>query len=577
MMKELNIVEMMHSKAYFRDAFREKDLKEGTWDSWITFLKALYGLPMVAKEKELYSKCTERTEIPAGGFKEVYGVVGRRGGKSRISALIAVYVSLFGGFEKQLAAGEKGWVFVMANDMKQALSVIDFIKGILKSFKNKVEEELKTEIRLKNGINISVKPASYKSGRGFSTAAVILDELAFYRNAESANPAEELIISLLPGLMDGGLLIGISTPYGKFGYLYETYKQFYGKEDSDILVWKAPTKQMNPIYNLDSIKRFFSRNKSAARAEYDAEFREDIETYLTEEAIDLVIDQDLSGRLAPSSYTYKAFVDVSGGRSDDFALAIGHHEEGRAVIDAVEVIKAPISNPELVIEGFSELLKEYRVSQVTGDLYGGEFTSSAFRKFGIAYRPSKLDKNSIYLNFQPLVTTQKVILPNLEEMKMQFLQLERKTRSGGKDVVDHPSGANYHDDIANVIAGVSNLIFKAFSTSASPETWVSRLPLVGKSALGETYDREIQNIQKKFDEMKKKPRPGDRNYIPKQGDLGFIDRRGVVATKNEIDDFRKEMGGQKTTKSEGGVLQRIKRKKRENFPEIENSKTYRRE
>jgi hypothetical protein len=37
----------------------------------------------------------------------------------------------------------------------------------------------------------------------------------------------------------------------------------------------------------------------------------------------------------------------------------------------------------------------------------------------------------------------------------QLAALERRTRSGGRDVVDHPSGGK--DDLANAVAGVAEV------------------------------------------------------------------------------------------------------------------------
>ena len=51
----------------------------------------------------------------------------------------------------------------------------------------------------------------------------------------------------------------------------------------------------------------------------------------------------------------------------------------------------------------------------------------------------------------PLVNSGKVELLVHDRMKNQFLLLERRTRRGGKDSIDHPP--NTHDDIANVVAG----------------------------------------------------------------------------------------------------------------------------
>lgn len=56
-----------------------------------------------------------------------------------------------------------------------------------------VKRELTEEIELNNGVNIMIKTASYRSIRGFTLLACILDELAIFRSEESANPDKEII------------------------------------------------------------------------------------------------------------------------------------------------------------------------------------------------------------------------------------------------------------------------------------------------------------------------------------------------------------------------------------------------
>ena len=87
----MNIVESIYDPNFFRPVF--KDLE--TWRSWLTCLKAIFALPMDEKELALYQQCTGRQNLPQAPFKEVYLIVGRRGGKSFISALIAVFLALF--------------------------------------------------------------------------------------------------------------------------------------------------------------------------------------------------------------------------------------------------------------------------------------------------------------------------------------------------------------------------------------------------------------------------------------------------------------------------------------------------
>ena len=494
-MPKPTIIEAMDSPRLFGSLFKDKS----TWEAWRTVLKSLYGLKFEKDEQELFTEYTGRETRPDDGFKEMYCICGARGGKSYISALIACYTALFGDFSKHLARGEKAWVFLIATDKDQARIIFDYIHGILELFPNEVERELVGQIELKNHINICVKTCDYRSGRGFSTACVILDELAFYRTETSANPAEELLISLLPRLLPNGLLIGISTPYGKFGLLYEIYKEHYGIEESDILVWKAPTKIMNPTYSQSLIDRMLKRDKVKMRAEYMGEFREDIETYLTESEIDAVTDVGIKAHLPVAGTQYFAFCDMSGGRKDAFALSIGHNENGVAIIDRVELRKP--QDPGIVVDEFTMILKLFGLSKMTGDRYAGQWPFSAFRKRGVSYEISQLTKNDIYLHFQPIVSMRKVRLPENETLKNQLLCLERKTRQGGMDVVERPRGL--FDDPANAVAGVAVNLIMGQTQALTPEYMAQRLPfMVGNERFNpqSEYEKQKARVLKRLKE-----------------------------------------------------------------------------
>ena len=93
-----------------------------SWDAWRTFLAALFALPMSDAEQEIFSRCTGRKHPPTTAAREGWMVVGRRGGKSRIAALLAVYLACFRKY--RLAAGERGVVMVIAADRRQARVVL---------------------------------------------------------------------------------------------------------------------------------------------------------------------------------------------------------------------------------------------------------------------------------------------------------------------------------------------------------------------------------------------------------------------------------------------------------------------
>jgi hypothetical protein len=53
----------------------------------------------------------------------------------------------------------------------------------------------------------------------------------------------------------------------------------------------------------------------------------------------------------------------------------------------------------------------------------------------------------------PLIGAKQIELLDDDTLITQLSQLERRTRSGGRDVVDHRKGG--HDDLANTVAGVA--------------------------------------------------------------------------------------------------------------------------
>jgi hypothetical protein len=446
--QNLSIVEALESSEFFADSFPNIE----TWTAWKIFLKSVYGIELNKNELEVFQECTQRESVLPNGFSEVYCICGRRGGKSKIASLIAAYEAILGGWEQKLSPGERGWIFVVSTDKSQSGIVLNYIRELLSHVPDIIERELSDELHLTNHISIGIKTCSYRGVRGFSTVGIIADEVAFWRDENSANPAEEIVISLLPGLKEGGRLVGISTPYARYGFLYEQFKNFYGRSDSDTLIWRAGTKFMNPTYPDAIINRLVKRDKVAFDSEYNAEFRSDVANFLSEEIIRAAMKH------APLPYdqtkSYYAFIDPSGGRSDSMTLAISHREEEKIVIDRVEETRAPF-DPSSVVQQFSTLLKSYHVYEATSDRYAGVWPESAFSKEGVVLRMSELPASDLYLEFQPLMAMGRVELPNDERLCLQFQMLERRTRTGGRDSVDHPPGL--HDDMANSAAGAAYL------------------------------------------------------------------------------------------------------------------------
>ncbi len=450
MKKHIDIIAALGDQNLFGSLFKD----QSTWESWKVALKAIFALPMDRKELKVYRKFTGRKKPPGIPFKEIFLIIGRRGGKSFVSALIAVFLAVFKDWRTILSGGERGYVMCIATDRKQAGVVLNYIKEILRIpiFKSYVINETKEEIELKNNIIISVHTCNYRSLRGYTVLAAICDELAFWRSEYSANPAKEILTAIRPSLgnVPDSLLLGISTGYSRTGPLWEAFRDKYGQEDKELLVWRAGTLDMNPTYRKAVIDTALKEDFSAARAEYFGEFREDLETFLSTEALDVVV---IPGRYelpkVEGAY-YSAFVDPSGGRGDAMTLSICHKENSDKIIQDCIRIKKPPFNPQECVKEFVSVLNSYGIREIEGDRYSGEWCSSSFRKEGIRYKNSELSKSDIYLEFLPLVMQGQVELLDHRQQTSEFRQLERRTGKG-KATTDHPKGL--HDDVANAAAG----------------------------------------------------------------------------------------------------------------------------
>ena len=66
---------------------------------------------------------------------------------------------------------------------------------------------------------------------------------------------------------------------------------------------------------------------------------------------------------------------------------------------------------------YAQLLREYRVSSVTGDAYAAQWVAGAWRDTGIVYVQSELPKSQIYLETLPLWTRGLVRLPASEALE----------------------------------------------------------------------------------------------------------------------------------------------------------------
>ena len=191
-----------------------------SWAAWRAFVAALFAAPMTDEQAATYRACTGRTAPPLAAFTEAALVVGRRGGKSRVLAFVAVALATLRDYEPHLAAGEVATIGVLASTQKQGRSIFNYVLGLLRAIPSlgaMIEAETADTILLTNRVQIEIAAASFRSTRGYTYAAVLADEVAFWRSEESLNPDVEILRALRPGLasIPGAIMLLASSPYGK--------------------------------------------------------------------------------------------------------------------------------------------------------------------------------------------------------------------------------------------------------------------------------------------------------------------------------------------------------------------------
>ena len=388
-----------------------------TWANWLVVLKSAFGLSLSDDELKAFAAVAGSRAPPTKRVRELWAIIGRRGGKSRIAAALAVYIACF--TKHKLAQGEIGMALVLAASQAQARTVFEYVKGFINAspvLRQEVLGSTTSEITLINGVVIGVHSNSFRTVRGRTLICC-----------------------------------------------------HWGQNSDDALVVAGPTTAFNGTLSEETIAAQRAADPTSASSEWDAEFRSDISTLYDDELIEAAVEGGRPLELPPrATGYYRGFVDASGGvGSDSYTCAVGHKENEQFIIDLVRgTPHGQKFDPQEVTKQYAAVLKEYRCSSVIGDNYAAQWVAQAWRSTGITYIKSDLPKSQIYLECIPLFTRALVRLPDHAKLLRELRLLERHVHRSGKDHVDHPK--NGSDDYANAVCGVLHSLAARFGYSLDP-------------------------------------------------------------------------------------------------------------
>jgi hypothetical protein len=477
-----------------------------TWKNWRVLLIAMMGEPLINdEEREIYEKLTGRRYTPGQRCDEFWAIMGRRSGKTRAAAIIAAYLATFVDYSDVLAPGERTSLPILSATIWQSRKAFQYLDGIfanVPALSKLVRNQTSDTISLSTRVDIECRPASYRSIRSGTFCACLCDEVAFWRDLDSANPDTLILQAVRPSLITtNGPLICISSPFAMRGELWEAYKRDYGPNgDPQVIIAKAASRTMNPGLSQKVIDRAFERDAISAASEYgreNVEFRSDVEAAFDMRAVEATVLRGVYEIPHVLGGHYVAFCDPAGGTgSDSFTVAIATNRMMNdikvAQLVCIREFKPPFS-PQQTIAEISKLLMQYCISSVTGDRYSGDFAPEHFRNNGIAYEVSEKSKSDIYLDAIPLVNSGQIELLDNSRLITQICNLERRVARGGKSSIDHQQGPNAHDDLSNAAFGAlvlaSELSADGFSLDMYLRAYGMKPTLYQERAMREAAER----------------------------------------------------------------------------------------
>jgi hypothetical protein len=484
-------------------------------DAWRGFLGALYGLPLDEAALAATQQVCGFAKPAPGGYGEGLVVAGRRSGKSAVIACLSVYVCAVEGEEhmKYLQPGQRGYVVVISRTQRQALEVYRYARGIVERNKElaalldgePLESQHGGELRFRNGVVLTIMPASKASIRGYTVLAAVLDEFAWVSTEEEAANADEEIASAMRYAMlkpDGAprrRLMTISSPAAKAGIVYDTFQKYHGQSIAPVLVAHGPTWVWNPSIDRELLEEERKRDPKRYAREVLAEFVDAINAWIEGYAVDAAAAGRGPEPLPYSpAHAYVAGCDMAFKR-DSAVLAIGHMEghgekDERFVVDLLRrwspAPGAPLDSTAVVAAMANEL-KAYRLQRVLGDQFAVAPLKAEFDRHHVtldeltATNRSKLD---VYGGLRERFYGGRVSLPAHPTLLLEFRELQERLTKAGNIQIGAPNRVGAHDDCASATAwcfaaasGERAASFGSAEFQAPRHTFAEAAPTTGHS------------------------------------------------------------------------------------------------
>lgn len=441
-------------------------------------------------EVELYEYMTGKPYVKnvPGLISDVDLIIGRRGGKSSISAILALFAAIKENWKPYLSKTPHATVLILSHGKEFSQEILEIIRElvnqspILSRLMNKKKKNTQSTFNLQvpffgmlegkriieySRVKIKVGAASKRTTRGEAVCFSLNDEIAFWRSDEKhAEKDDDIIRAIRPsmGQFKGkAMMIKLSSPGIKQGILYNEYQNRFELPPS-FAVFKAPSWVWNNMLEDKFLNTEYALDPAGFASEYRSDFVDSLSDFISAEQVDMCVlkkTDSLPPEPRKTDVVYTAAIDAAF-KGDRFAFTIMGWMGARLKQYVVKTWQGnrrePVKAKE-VAQYISNICRDYGVSRVHADQYAFQPLKEIFEQYGLTLIETPFTPNfkkQIFFNLKSMIHNLKIDLLDHPITISEIKQLQVEQSSTGMVRIGHPPGG--HDDCADVTAIASYLL-----------------------------------------------------------------------------------------------------------------------
>ncbi len=281
----------------------------------------------------------------------------------------------------------------------------------------------------------------------------VLDEAAFFRDADFQVNDSELFKAVAPRVVPGGQVIIASTPWAQLGLLYELYERNHGHA-VDAIAAHAPTLVLrDDAHTRQLVERERERDPDNAAREFDAEpMAAGTSEFFDAQAIKQCTDEEMELVLEPDPLS-QCGLDTGFRKDPSAAVIVRPNGQTVEVAECIE-IRPPAGGRLVPSETIVSLLaraKYHRCQGVVADQHYIETIREHAHGLVLTEAPAGLNgKVDVFTTARTLLLEGRVRIPAGNKRLIAQLRLVvSKPTPGGQLTITSPRRGGQHGDLVS--------------------------------------------------------------------------------------------------------------------------------